>query len=494
MRKGLIYCRVSTKEQADEGMSLMSQERLCKEYAQKNGIEIERDRIFIERGKSAKTVDRLELQRMLRYCKLNEKNIDCLIIYKIDRLSRKTHDYLTLKAVLASCGVNIISITEPIEDSPMGKFIEGTLANVAQLDNDMRAERTKDGMIEALMEGRYIFKAPEGYRNYGTKGNSNIKPIPSKAQKIKKVFEELSKGFKSQEEIRQFAAKIGLVQSNGKPLNKSHFYKMLRKPVYKGWIHIENLGIDQKGSFDPIVKPEMFDLVQQILDGKSKKLPIYKKIHPDFPLRGTVKCSCGNVMTSNWSRGEGGKYGYYRCTTCKGVNLRKETIEEAFRGFLDGARLNENIADIVKVAIKLNWEERGQNIEKEARDLEKRKLQLLKQEDEVINKNLTGVYKDSVAKRQLGKIEEEISGVNIELMKKQKPSEEESELVTYAIDLLSNMTQTWDKMDATQQNKFQKFIFPNGLTFEEGKFKTDEKILTVAMNETLNSKNSTKVP
>ena len=69
--KAVIYCRVSTKEQVEEGNSLKTQEKICVEYAEKNGYHVEK--IFIEQGESAKTADRPQLQEMLSYCSMKKK-------------------------------------------------------------------------------------------------------------------------------------------------------------------------------------------------------------------------------------------------------------------------------------------------------------------------------------------------------------------------------------------------------------------------------------
>ena len=81
----IIYIRVSTTEQAETGYSLKSQEELCLEYAKRNGYEV--SKIFIEKGESAKTINRTALKEMLEYIRNNKNKIDALIIHKMDRLS-----------------------------------------------------------------------------------------------------------------------------------------------------------------------------------------------------------------------------------------------------------------------------------------------------------------------------------------------------------------------------------------------------------------------
>ena len=98
MKKAVIYCRVSTKEQAEEGNSLVTQEKNCKEYALKNGYEIAA--IFVEQGESAKTIDRTELKRLMGFCATKKNSINAIIAYKIDRISRNIDDYSQIRIQL----------------------------------------------------------------------------------------------------------------------------------------------------------------------------------------------------------------------------------------------------------------------------------------------------------------------------------------------------------------------------------------------------------
>src|SRR5687767_3800489 len=136
IKKAVIYCRVSTKEQVEEGNSLVTQEKNCREYAQKNGYEIAA--LFVEQGESAKTADRTELKRLMSFCANRKNNIQAIIAYKIDRISRNTDDYSQIRILLKRYGVEIKSTSEYFEDTPAGRFMENIIANVAQFDNDVR--------------------------------------------------------------------------------------------------------------------------------------------------------------------------------------------------------------------------------------------------------------------------------------------------------------------------------------------------------------------
>jgi site-specific DNA recombinase len=106
---GLIYYRVSTEEQAQFGISLEQQENACKEHA--NRLDIAVKEIFHDDGVSAKTADREGLQAMLTYCTKHYKEIDYVIVYKIDRLSRNVNDYSSILVLLTKLNIQLLSVT-----------------------------------------------------------------------------------------------------------------------------------------------------------------------------------------------------------------------------------------------------------------------------------------------------------------------------------------------------------------------------------------------
>ena len=146
----VAYCRVSSKEQV-EGTSLESQEIACREYARRNRLEVVQ--VFVDRGESAKFADRPQLLEMLSFCKNREHAIEQLLVWKVDRLARNVGDHFNIKAALMKYGVQVVSVTEPIDAKPEGRLLETILAGFAQFDNDVRAARTVQGMRRKLQEG-----------------------------------------------------------------------------------------------------------------------------------------------------------------------------------------------------------------------------------------------------------------------------------------------------------------------------------------------------
>ena len=126
--RAVIYLRVSTKEQAEEGYSIPAQAEACRRFVADQGWDLADE--YVERGESARTADRPQLQAMLARL-AEDPSIDCLVVHKLDRLARNLEDHAAIRAALRKAGVQLHSVTESLEDSASGKLVEGILASIA---------------------------------------------------------------------------------------------------------------------------------------------------------------------------------------------------------------------------------------------------------------------------------------------------------------------------------------------------------------------------
>src|SRR5690349_4861561 len=130
-RSAVIYTRVSTKEQLDN-FSLETQERDCRALCDRQGLSVER--VFEERGESAKTDDRTELKALLAYCSAHKATLHAVVVWKVDRFSRNTADYLALRALLKRQGITLLSVNESLGDSASDWLLELMIAGFAEYD------------------------------------------------------------------------------------------------------------------------------------------------------------------------------------------------------------------------------------------------------------------------------------------------------------------------------------------------------------------------
>jgi hypothetical protein len=117
---------------------------------------------------------------MLQYCQTNQGRVQFLVVAHLSRFSRNTADHHSVRALLSASEIVLRSVSERIEESAYGRFVETILAGVNQLENDVKAERTVSRMREALRRGRYVWHAPLDTATRGTRRGraSYTPPIP----------------------------------------------------------------------------------------------------------------------------------------------------------------------------------------------------------------------------------------------------------------------------------------------------------------------------
>ena len=471
-KRAVIYCRVSTKEQVDEGNSLSTQEKLCREYADKNRYEIAHD-VFVEQGESAKTALRTELQKMLLFCSDKKNKIEAVIFYKIDRLSRNTDDYSQLRLLFKKYGVEIKSVSEHFENNPAGRFMENMMANVAQFDNDVRAERCAGGMKDAMRDGRYVWMAPVGFDNVRVGGKATIAQNTVMGPLMKETFELIAKNTHATEDVRRIMTMRGLLLKSGKPISKQYFYDMLKNRVYIG--AIEKFGESHKGLFEPIISEEVFNQVQRVLKYRGKKMSQYKLDHEDFPLRRFVFGPEGKKLTGSWVQGRHKKYPLY-CfsgkTDSKGKNYNRDVFESEFMKYMDRYQLNDVLIEKLRSKLKVKLTKANAGEQKDANKLRAYVEELTKRQNALIKKNFDGFISDSVLKQQLDLIEKEMTDAQINLASIQEKEFDFDELLDFVKGYLKTPSVVWKKAKLEKRVKLQWFQFPQGIVFENEKFGT----------------------
>lgn len=403
----IIYIRVSTTEQAELGYSLKAQENLCTDYAKRNSYEVLK--LFTEKGESAKTTNRTELKSMLAFIRANKNKIDALIIYKMDRLSRDIYDSLTIRLMLKKLNIDLKSVTEPFDDSPFGTFTATLFSSIAQLDNDIRSERTIMGMKQAVKEGRWIWQAPFGYSFKFDSQKSYI--IPSKDSCIvKDIFKDFVNG-KKQYEISQELLKSGI------KIYKQKINNILKNPIYIGKIKTKFFDELVNGIHEPLIDDVAFYKAQELLNPKSIKT--YNiKYQNEFPLKRFLKCPyCNRNLTGSYSKGRKKRYPYYHCITkgCIYKPIRKDYADYLFTLYLKSFEMKKDVIDKIFNDTKAFLESKQAdnkniiaNIKKEITSLEAKKTRV---EELVIDR----VFSKDTYRKKLNEIETDMISKKIEL-------------------------------------------------------------------------------
>ena len=466
--KAIIYCRVSTKEQSEQGFSLKSQEKECCKFAENNNYEV--DNVFIEKGESAKTQDRTELQKLIKYAVENRKSLSALIIWKYDRLARNLGDQTELFKHFSSLKIRVLSATENNEENASGKLMRNIFGSFAQYENDIKSERTIGGMKRAVEEGRWAWRAPVGYKN--TRDNLN-KPflVPTDESKfIVEAFKLAEKGLYKQTEI------VSKLRAKGfKGVNKNNLNRILRNEVYAGLIKVSWFPDVKDAIHKPLVSKGTYFKVQLILDGKKPTITSRERNHPDFPLRNFIRCPrCEQKLTGGWSTGKMGvRYAYYHCRT-KGcsLNIRKQDLETSFYEYLKGVQPRQDVLDLFGQIVLDVWKSRQSVQIKERQRLDEELKKLREKQDRNDELMIQGIFDEETYKRKSNEIKSEMLTTQMDLSDAKAEINDIEGCIQYCKYFISNIAELWLASDHNLKQRFQILVFPEKIYYENKSFGT----------------------
>lgn len=411
-KNAVLYLRVSTEEQTDN-YSLGTQEDICKREATKRGLTVVEQ--FKEEGKSAKNmIGRPELIHMLEYCRKNRKHISAVLVYRLDRISRQTSDYLAIRKKLSECDISLISATEPTGNSPTEKLVETMLAGFAQLDNDVRSERTRNGMRARFLAGLNTSHTPLGYlcmHGYSTKD-------PKTFDLMKKAWDLVATGSKTLREMADIMNEWGLREQycgEEKLLKSQTVSRLFKNKFYMGVLTSEKYPEEIKGQHVPMISTKQYYRVQAILAGRNTNIavPLSKRNldNKDFPLRRFVVCSkCGTVLTGAWSKHH--RYAYYFCRSrCGMPSIPVGEADSSVITLLKRISPTKQCLNLFISVVRKLYMNRVSILQKRRLEADHDLAKLLAVRQALIEKNLMGVYSDDVFKEQNGMIEEKIIAV-----------------------------------------------------------------------------------
>ncbi|MHB8442757.1 MAG: recombinase family protein [Patescibacteria group bacterium] len=459
-KQAVIYIRVSSEEQVTN-FSLQTQEEICRREAKFKGYEIAE--IFKEEGKSAKNITgRPTLIKMLEYCRKNKQAISSIFVYRLDRLSRQTEDYLAIRKKLLEYNITIVSATEPTGNSPTEKLLETVLASFAQHDNDVRSERTKNGMRARFLSGLVTNHVPFGYINQSGYAIKDPKTFDT----YKRAWDLMATGTKSLREMvnimKGWELQVGGIQT---------VQHMFRNKFYMGLLTSKVYPEEIKGQHIPMVTEEQFYKIQAILDGRDTNklvLPRKSRDNMEFPLRRIIRCGkCGAPFTGAKSKGRNGYYSYYFCRNrCVTTSIPTKTVDEELKKRLTKLNPTKEGLDFY-----CNWLLKTYN--KKYRELQKNKsisddrinkLYALRQV--LIEKNLAGTYSDEIFKEQNSAIEEKIivaqTAKNDALIDKYNINS----ITEFINDKMSDLAKTYANSGLSELRCFLGSIFPSGFSWD----------------------------
>jgi site-specific DNA recombinase len=351
--KAVIYCRVSTEDQEKEGTSLQTQKEACLEYCRNKGYKVVNQ--FIETY-SGLTLDRPKLSELRELVRANE--VDVVVIYCIDRLSRDPYHGVIITQELEQYKVLLEAVTETLESSEIGKLITYIRGFASKLEAEKIKERTTRGKIARLKEGKLPHGTGKGI--YGYKWDKQIgKRLidESESKVVQKIFSMVLRGI-SFNKIAIELNKAGVKSKSGSLWHPLTIRRMVGNETYTGKTYsgrTKRIGKSEvvirpkeEWYFLPDVTPaivseDVFSLAQEAICQAKLSRPL--KEHASYLLTGFMWCSkCGSPIGGTML---GHKYRYYQCRGAKPTSTRGKICDAGY------IRANEFEKDIWNNVVEL---------------------------------------------------------------------------------------------------------------------------------------------
>jgi len=358
--KKRLYCAIYTRKSTSEGLdqdftSLDNQRESAENYinSQKNEGWIALPEKYDDGGYTGANTERPALQKLI--ADIKEGKINCVVVYKVDRLSRSLLDFVQLLELFEKHNVAFVSVTQAFNtNNSMGRLTLNILLSFAQFEREIISERVKDKMGAARKKGKWLGGMPIlGYDL--DKVNHKLLVNDKEAKLVREIFdlylEEKSllkvaiilneKGRKT----KQFTSKTGR-SFGGTKFKNTNIQLILKNVLYIG--KVRHNGELYPGLHEAIISDEIFDKTQQILANNRVGRDNPKNTRNTGLLNNILRCkACDSIMFHTYTSKKGQyKYRYYVC-----MNAQKRGYKNCPTRSVNAQQIeNAVITSLVKIA------------------------------------------------------------------------------------------------------------------------------------------------
>jgi len=319
----VIYTRKSTTEGLDSNFSsLDAQREACEAYIKSQAsagwrtLPIQYD----DGGFTGGNMERPAFQQMIMDIK--DGKIDCVVIYKIDRLSRSLLDFAKMMEIFERHNVSLVSITQSFDSgTSMGRLILNILLSFAQFEREIISERTRDKIAAARKKGKWV----GGYPVLGY----DLEPMNRRLVVNEEEKKQVRAVFDTFIETRSLSGTLERLNGIGmstktwttrkgkiiesRPFNRARLICLLSNPLYIGKVPYKSEMYD--GEHEAIIEPETWSRAREILSNGCAVGRSAAKTKQNGLLTGILRCaSCDAPMTRTYAMKKEKKYSYYVCS------------------------------------------------------------------------------------------------------------------------------------------------------------------------------------
>jgi site-specific DNA recombinase len=309
-----LRCAVYTRKSSEEGLeqefnSLDAQREACEAYVASQKAEgwlLVPDR-YDDGGFSGATLERPALTRLI--ADIEARQVDTVVVYKIDRLSRALMDFAKLVEVFDRNEVTFVSVTQSFNTTTsMGRLTLNILLSFAQFEREVIGERIRDKFAASRKKGMWMGGfVPLGY------DVKDRKLIVKKAEaaSVRTIFEQFTR-IGSMTKLLPILAKAGITAKSGKPIDKGYLYRVIKNRAYIG--EAVHKGTAYAGEHAAIIDRKLWDRVHDILVESPRKRAMHTRSQTPALLKGLLFGPDGSAMTPTHTRRKGKFYRYYVST------------------------------------------------------------------------------------------------------------------------------------------------------------------------------------
>ena len=472
-QNAIIYCRVSSVAQVEEGHGLESQETRCREYAARKHYNVIES--FYERAVSGGRADRPSFNAMLGYIKAQKEPV-IVVIDDISRLARDIESHWTLRRTLEDMGGKLESPSVTFGEDSDSILVENLLASVSQHQRQKNGEQTKNRMRARLMNGYWVSHAPVGYKYEKVKGHGKLlvrdEPLASIVQEALEGF--ACARFETQAEVKRFLERHpDFPKTRYGHVTNETVNRILKRSHYAGYVESESWDVSlREGHHDGLISLATFQTIQRRL-GEKPKAAARPDLNADFPLRGFVLCNdCDNPLTACWSKSKTGKrHAYYHCFT-KGCDshrksIKRDALEGEFEDMLKSLQPSETAYALLKDMFSYAWTLRGKQVKDAAkaitRKLSETEAQIAGLLDRIVDASSPRVV--AAYETRIDALEKEKLVLGEKLQNAGKPQRPFEEMFQLACDFLSSPWDIWKNGDLAMRRTVLKLTFQERLSY-----------------------------
>ncbi|WP_146503033.1 recombinase family protein [Rubinisphaera italica] len=462
-KRFVALARVSSREQEREGFSLEVQEEALERYAEIQDGKIVR--LFRIAETATKSEERRSFKTLLDYCKKNAAKLDALLFFKVDRAARNLFDYVELERLEADYGLPVEYITQQTENTPAGRMMRRTLANMASFYTEQQSIDVKDGLHRRVRSGLFVGKAPYGYVNVRREGRSLVDIDEEKAKRVRRIFELYAFHGHTLDSLVDQLDEEGIpYTASQRRFARSKLHNILRDRAYIGELKYHDEWYP--GTHRPIVDRGTFDRVQVLMGEQtyqSHELLYAGELitcgHCGRPITGEVKQKKTKRGTST--------YRYYRCARyTKGdhprIRIREEKIEEQVLAMFEQLKVqDEKVRRWFANALRARSKDQQSQATEKVEDLQEQITRLNKQLDQLLNLRLLEEIDESTFASKHRELRDRISSMTLKVEAMNRSKSEKADVAVKAFELSQTLSEKWVNADTRAKRQILEILCLN---------------------------------